>query len=155
MVTVSPHDTVARGFVVQAVSWATHRDQLRAVRRAVFIEEQNVPEELEWDEADEHAYHVMATARDGTSIGTGRLKPDCYIGRMAVVSDWRGCGVGSAMLDLLIDVAYKASCAEVKLHAQTHAISFYARFGFTASGEEFDEAGIAHRLMKLTLAPRC
>ena len=140
-------------FVVRPVNWLASRDMLHAVRRAVFIEEQRVPEELEWDDADERAYHVLALARDGTPIGTGRLKLDCSIGRMAVVKGWRRKGVGSAILDALLDLAEKEGCTVVRLHAQTHALAFYARRGFAAFGGEFEEAGIAHRMMELKLPP--
>ena len=139
-------------FVVRPVNWLATREKLRVVRHSVFVEEQKVPEELEWDDADERAYHVLATAPDGTPIGTGRLKLDCHIGRMAVVKHWRGRGVGASILSTLISLAEKEGCDTVRLHAQTHAIEFYAKFGFTAVGEEFEEAGIPHRLMELTFA---
>ena len=140
-------------FVVRPVNWLASRDLLHVVRRAVFVEEQNVPEDLEWDDADERAYHVLAIARDGTPIGTGRLKLDCTIGRMAVVKDWRRRGVGRAILDALLGLAEKEGCTVVRLHSQTHALQFYARRGFTAIGGEFEEAGIAHRVMELRLPP--
>jgi predicted GNAT family N-acyltransferase len=141
-------------FVVKPVNWSASRDMLHAVRRSVFIEEQHVPEELEWDDADTRAYHVLAIASDGTPIGTGRLKLDCSIGRMAVVKKWRGRGVGTAILDTLLSLAEKEGCATVRLHAQTHALQFYARRGFAAIGGEFEEAGIPHRVMELRLLPR-
>ena len=140
-----------RGFIVRPVPWNAAREQLHAVRRAVFIEEQHVPEELEWDEADERAHHVLALADDGTPIGTGRLKLDCHIGRMAVLKDWRKRNVGSAILELLLTLANNEGCPRVKLHAQTHAVGFYARYGFEVTGGEFEEAGIPHRLMELRL----
>ena len=138
-------------FTVRPVNWNASREALRTVRHTVFVKEQQVPEDLEWDDADEQAYHVLATAVDGKAIGTGRLKLDCHIGRMAVVKSWRGRGVGSAILTLLIDFARREGCGAVRLHAQTHALDFYARFGFIAVGEEFDEAGIPHRAMTLDL----
>ena len=72
---------------------------------------------------------------------------------MAVLKEWRGRGVGAAILQALMDLAQKEGCSEVGLHAQTHALDFYARYGFTAVGAEFDEAGIPHRLMRIKLAP--
>ena len=138
-------------FVVRPVNWIATRDRLRAVRRAVFIEEQRVPEELEWDDADERSYHVLATSEEGEPIGTGRLKLDGQIGRMAVARDWRRRGVGAAILRALLDLARKEGCTSVRLHAQTHAVAFYAKYGFTAVGGQFDEAGIPHRMMELTL----
>ena len=141
-------------FVVRPVNWLASRDKLNAVRRAVFVEEQKVPEELEWDDADERAYHVLATAEDGTPIGTGRLKLDGQIGRMAVIREWRGRGVGTAILQTLLALAEKEGCTTVRLHAQTQAVPFYARHGFIASGPEFEEAGIPHRVMELALTPQ-
>ena len=140
-------------FTVQPVAWHTHRDQLRAIRRTVFVEEQNVPEELEWDDIDPRCYHVLALAGDGTPVGTGRLLPDGHIGRMAVLKEWRGRGVGSAILKMLLDLAHKEGFETVRLHAQTHAVGFYARHGFAVIGEEFMEAGIPHRAMMLKLEP--
>ena len=138
-------------FTVRPVNWHASREALRGVRRTVFVKEQHVPEELEWDDADEHAYHVLATAVDGKPIGTGRLRLDCHIGRMAVLKSWRGRGVGGAILSMLIDFARREGCTEVHLHAQTHALDFYTRFGFVAVGERFDEAGIPHQAMTLDL----
>lgn len=140
-------------FAVRPVNWIATRDKLRALRRAVFIEEQHVPEELEWDDADERSYHVLATSEEGEPIGTGRLKLDGQIGRMAVARSWRRRGVGAAILQVLLDLARKEGCTSVRLHAQTHALEFYSKYGFVAVGEEFDEAGIAHRLMEIRLAP--
>ena len=94
-----------------------------------------------------------SVTRDGTPIGTGRLKPDCSIGRMAVVKEWRGRGVGAAILDTLLAYAEKEGCGLVRLHAQTHALQFYARRGFKAIGGEFEEAGIPHRVMELRFPP--
>ena len=140
-------------FTVRPVNWQASREALRTVRQTVFVKEQKVPEELEWDDADERCYHVLATAVDGKPIGTGRLQLDCHIGRMAVVKAWRGRGVGSAILTLLIDFARKEGCEAVHLNAQTHALGFYARFGFTPVGGLFDEAGIPHQAMTLALRP--
>lgn len=140
-------------FAVRPVNWIATREKLRALRRAVFIEEQRVPEELEWDDADDRSYHVLATSEEGEPIGTGRLKLDGQIGRMAVARSWRRRGVGAAILQALLDLARKEGCTTVRLHAQTHAIEFYAKYGFVAIGEEFDEAGIPHRMMELKLEP--
>jgi predicted GNAT family N-acyltransferase len=141
-------------FIVRPVNWLATRDKLAAVRRAVFILEQNVPEELEWDQADERAYHVLATTEEGTPIGTGRLKLDGQIGRMAVLRNWRRRGVGSAIMGALLSLAEKEGCPVVRLHAQTQAIAFYRKHGFREYGEEFEEAGIPHRKMELKLVPQ-
>lgn len=113
----------------------------------VFIVEQRVPESLEWDEFDAVSMHALAQDADGQAIGTGRLLPDGHIGRMAVVRDWRGRGVGSAVLEFLVDCAQKRGDGAVHLNAQTHAIGFYQRYGFVAHGDEFQDAGIPHRQM--------
>jgi predicted GNAT family N-acyltransferase len=144
---------VEPAFVVRPVNWNASRDRLRAVRHAVFVQEQRVPEALEWDDADEGSYHVLATSAAGEPIGTGRLKLDGQIGRMAVVREWRGRGVGTAILNALLALARKQGCRVVRLHAQTHAMPFYGRQGFVPVGGEFDEAGIAHRAMELRLLP--
>lgn len=140
-------------FVIRPVNWNAEGGKLRAIRHAVFVEEQRVPEELEWDDADERAYHVMAVSSDGLAIGTGRLKLHCQIGRMAVVKEWRGRGVGAAILRTLLALARKEGCDVVRLNAQVHALPFYEKHGFTALGAEFDEAGIPHRAMEIRLEP--
>ena len=140
-------------FTVRVAHWDRDLELLRAIRVAVFVVEQNVPEELEWDGIDPACVHVLAQDRTGTPIGCGRLLPDGHIGRMAVLSEWRGAGVGAAMLNRLIELARARGDREVLLNAQTHAVPFYARFGFVAEGPEFDEAGIAHRVMRCELQP--
>lgn len=140
-------------FIVRVANWRANREMLHAIRKAVFIEEQRVPEELEWDEIDETCHHVLAYAVDGTPIGTGRLLPDGHIGRMAVLKEWRRRGVGSAILVYLLDLARREGFDEVCLHAQTHALGFYARHGFEACGAQFIEAGIPHRLMTIRIGP--
>lgn len=134
-------------FTVREVDWHERRAELRAIRTAVFIEEQGVPAELEWDEIDASCRHVLAFSTDGAAIGTGRLLPDGHIGRMAVLRAWRGRGAGSAILNRLLDLARMAGFDIVRLHAQTHAVGFYVKHGFTVIGDEFMEAGIPHRAM--------
>ena len=138
--------------MIKSVTWSGALEDLRRVRYAVFVEEQRVPEELEWDELDEIAWHVLAVSGAGEPIGTGRLLPEGRIGRMAVARDWRNRGVGAAVLQALIERARTMGLEHVHLHAQTHALGFYARYGFVVEGDEFDEAGIPHRAMSLTLA---
>lgn len=137
----------AEGFTVRVVDWKADEAKLRAVRAAVFIVEQNIPEELEWDALDAVSIHALAEDREGVPIGCGRLLPDGHIGRVAVLSDWRGQGVGAALLAHLIDLARKRGDERVLLNAQTQAMPFYARFGFAPTGEEFIEAGIPHWTM--------
>lgn len=128
--------------------WAQCRDAASRVRYQVFVEEQRVPAELELDEWDERSRHALAHAPDGSVVGTGRLLPDGHIGRMAVLAEARGSGVGSALLRALIDEARRLGHAEVVLNAQTHAQPFYARHGFAAFGDVFDDAGIPHIAMR-------
>lgn len=139
-------------FHIEFARYADHLPDLRAVREPVFIVEQAVPAELEWDEQDPLSVHVIARDKDNNPIGTARLTPEHGIGRMAVLAPWRGRGVGSALLEALIEHARSKPCPFLELHAQTHAISFYERFGFTAFGPEYDEAGIPHRSMRLVFS---
>lgn len=145
---------MASALTVRLVDWHAQRTELRAIRSAVFIEEQGVPEELEWDEVDARCRHVLAFSPEDAPIGTGRLLPDGNIGRMAVLKAWRGRGVGSAILGVLLSLARKEGFDTVRLHAQTHAVGFYAKHGFAVTGDEFMEAGIPHRAMTLRLEPR-
>jgi predicted GNAT family N-acyltransferase len=141
-------------FSVKAVSWSDAARQLRAVRMSVFVHEQCIPEELEWDAADASCVHVLATTAYGQAIGTGRLLPDGHIGRMAVVKSWRGRGVGAAVLRALITAALERGHGAVELSAQTHAIGFYRRCGFEVTSDEYLEVEIPHRTMRLALTPR-
>lgn len=117
------------------------------VRDEVFVREQGVPRELERDEQDAASGHVLALDAVGEAIGCGRLLADGHIGRMAVRAEWRGKGVGSALLRRLLETARAAGRGHLVLSAQTHAADFYARFGFTPEGGEFLEAGIPHLRM--------
>jgi len=130
---------------------------LRAVREPVFVVEQQCPLDEEWDALDPVSRHVLAVDPQGQPIGTGRLTPERKIGRMAVLPGARGTGVGAAIVERLMEIARELGYEAVSLHAQTHAIPFYARFGFHSEGPEFDEAGIPHRMMRARLdgdAPR-
>ncbi|MDK9704825.1 MAG: GNAT family N-acetyltransferase [Sulfuritalea sp.] len=121
--------------------------QARQVRDAVFVDEQKVSRDIEWDEHDASSRHVVACDSDGGAIGTGRLLPEGHIGRMAVLADWRGKGVGRALLERLLEEARLQGREHLALHAQTQAGGFYRRFGFVEEGPEFMEAGIPHRTM--------
>ena len=125
-----------------------------AIRRRVFIEEQNVPEEIEMDAEDGHAFHALAIL-DGVAIGCGRMLEhgDCEvkIGRMAVLREFRGTGVGAHILRFLIDRARARGLRKAILHAQLTAEGFYLKEGFKVVGDVFDEAGIAHRKMERDL----
>lgn len=142
-------------FHVEICSWtnATDREALRAVRETVFVLEQHVPPDLELDDEDPISLHVLARTLDGTTVGTGRITPDGRIGRMAVLHDWRGRGVGAALLISLLDQARARRLTAVSLHAQLDAVPFYSRHGFAPEGAEFEEAGIRHIVMRLALGP--
>lgn len=143
--------STSAGFKVRRVSWNESADALRSIRTRVFVEEQNVPAELEWDGRDEQCTHVIAETTQAIAIGTGRMQPDGHIGRMAVVKVWRGRGVGTAMLAELMAAGRDMGCTSAILNAQIHALNFYARFGFEIISDEFMDAGIPHRTMRATL----
>ena len=140
-------------FRIEPADYATDLADLRAVRETVFILEQKVPEEEEWDALDPKSHHVLARDERGRPIGTGRLTPEHKIGRMAVLPEWRGKGVGDALLVALLDKARSLGWTEVKLNAQCSAEAFYARHGFTPYGERFMEAGIEHQAMRRDIEP--
>jgi predicted GNAT family N-acyltransferase len=141
----TPVDIVEFG--VDAGAWQELGEEARQVRDAVFVAEQKVPRDIEWDEHDAVSRHVIARDSDGGAIGTGRLLVDGHIGRMAVLADWRGKGLGRALLERLLEEARQQGHTHLALHAQTQASGFYRRFGFVEEGPEFMEAGIPHRTM--------
>jgi predicted GNAT family N-acyltransferase len=122
-----------------------------SIRTAVFMREQQVPEEFEWDGLDGTAIHLLANDTFGRAVGTARMLPDGHIGRVAVVKHWRGKGVGTELIRAMVREARRRGLHQVHLDAQVGAIAFYERLGFTAEGPEFMDAGIAHRHMHLAL----
>lgn len=134
--------------------WATSGPDAQLVRTAVFIIEQNIPVELEWDDMDAVSLHAVAYAAGGQAIGTGRLLPDGHIGRMAVMKAARGNGIGGAMLVALMREANQRAHHSVLLHAQTYVEAFYEKYGFVREGDEFMEAGIAHVQMRHVFTER-
>lgn len=140
-----------RNFDVREASWQTDRNALSNIRKLVFIVEQDVPQEEEWDGRDEESWHWIATDQDGRAIGTARLLPEGQIGRMAVLKEWRGTGVGAALLEMAVEKARHLGFEKVFLHAQTHALKFYEKSGFVADGDEFEDAGIPHFNMTRSL----
>ena len=131
--------------------WDSVRDHAQELRVEVFVVEQGVPIELEWDEADDVSTHAVAYDEAGQVIATGRLLPDGHIGRMAVRKSARGKGIGSEVLAALLKEAKREQFNELVLHAQTHALAFYTNHGFQIEGDEFLEAGIPHYRMRLKL----
>jgi predicted GNAT family N-acyltransferase len=130
-------------------SWEALGDIASEIRRVVFIEEQQVPLEEEWDGRDEACRHFLALSQ-GKPLGTARLLPDGHIGRVAVLQEARGLGIGKALMQAAIASAQRQGHSHVELAAQTHALVFYQRLGFTAFGQEFLDAGILHRNMRLS-----
>lgn len=150
---MSPADPIPDDYHVEPASWSVDEEELRAVRERVFLVEQAIPPEDEWDEQDAPSRHVLARDAQGRAIGTGRLTPSAMIGRIAVLPEWRDRGVGKAIVRVLLEQARLLHLPEVGLHAQAHAIPFYEGIGFHVEGEEFHECGIPHRTMRLELEP--
>lgn len=138
------------GLRIRSGDWPRLGEACMRIRRQVFVLEQGVPESIEVDGRDDAAVHVLASL-DEVPVGTGRLLPDGQIGRLAVVAEWRGAGIGGAMLALLIEEARELGVPSVTLNSQLHACGFYKTFGFQASGDLFVVAGLDHRKMRLKL----
>ena len=130
--------------------YESHVKNICAIRYEVFVDEQNVPEELEIDGLDGEAKHVLVFV-DGLPIGTGRILSDGHIGRVAVLKNYRGLGIGKSIMKELIKWAQDISLEKVWLSSQWHAHSFYLDFGFVCVGEVYKEAGIDHIKMFRTL----
>jgi predicted GNAT family N-acyltransferase len=133
---------------IELCTWEKAREEASRIRFAVFVEEQRVPPEIEMDEFDAVSVHALARSGDGKVVATGRLLPDGHVGRMAVTAPWRGKGVGGKMLEALVEAARKRGDGVVILSAQTHAVAFYRRYGFTEEGAVYEEAGIPHQTMR-------
>ncbi|MFJ2716227.1 GNAT family N-acetyltransferase [Streptomyces sp. NPDC087437] len=140
------------------------REACFAVRKEVFVVEQGVPQDIEYDAYDALAVHVLAVREDGVPLGTGRLLYGAEaaaktggdpavgsLGRLAVTGDTRGLGVGAALVRAIEDAARARGLSAVDLHAQSHALGFYERLGYEAYGPEFPDAGIPHRAMRRAL----
>jgi predicted GNAT family N-acyltransferase len=142
-----------QNFHVEVADWSREdqRTALLDLRHTVFVQEQGVPEARERDGLDTDCWHVLARDDAGLPIGCGRLTPEHKIGRMAVLQEWRGGGVGRALLRELIGRARSQGWTEVALDAQVSAIGFYERDGFSVYGDVFDDAGLPHRKMRLML----
>jgi YbgC/YbaW family acyl-CoA thioester hydrolase len=140
---------------VKTGDWDTLGADAQTIRTAVFVEEQRIPKELEWDAADAGALHAVAYNRLGQAVATGRLLAYgpgvAKIGRMAVIRVLRGGHLGQQVLQALLDAAAERGEHEAVLHAQRSAEGFYRRLGFAQRGEPFEEAGIAHLEMFMRL----
>ncbi|MFE4514882.1 GNAT family N-acetyltransferase [Kitasatospora sp. NPDC056783] len=137
---------------------------VRAVRYEVFVVEQNVPRELEYDEYDATSVHLLAAGADGAGLGTGRLifgeqarkltggiEGRVLLGRLAVVAAARGTGLGADLVRAIEAAAAERGGVEVELHAQVQALGFYERLGYVAEGPVYEDAGIPHRTMTRAL----
>ncbi|MEU0413309.1 GNAT family N-acetyltransferase [Streptomyces griseorubiginosus] len=153
-----------RAYEVRVAEDPADREACFTVRKEVFVGEQGVPEDIEYDAYDAVALHVLAVREDGVPLGTGRLlfgaaaagktggdESVGSLGRLAVTQAARGLGVGAALVRAIEDAARARGLAAVGLHAQTHALGFYERLGYVAYGPEFPDAGIAHRAMRRVL----
>lgn len=133
---------------VRTGSWSELGQDAAAIRTRVFVQEQRIPADMEWDEADAGALHAVAYNRLGRPVATGRLlQPSpgvARIGRMAVHEVLRGSGMGRQVLICLLEAAAQRGDKHAVLHAQRTAEDFYRRLGFRPQGEPFEEAGIPH-----------
>ncbi|WP_205340213.1 GNAT family N-acetyltransferase [Denitrificimonas caeni] len=128
---------------IRRADWHKDNTDLRRIRESVFIQEQGVTPEQEWDSDDVTATHFLAYEGD-FAIGTARLLADGCIGRVSVLKDWRGLHVGEQLLMAAVKEAESKGLKQQTLTAQVHAAGFYERLGFTAISDEFLEAGIPH-----------
>jgi YbgC/YbaW family acyl-CoA thioester hydrolase len=140
---------------VRVGRWSELGEPARKIRSQVFVEEQHIPAEMEWDGADDGCVHALACNRFGLPVATGRMLEHvpgvAKIGRMAVLAPMRGGHIGRAVLDALLQHARERGDREALLHAQLGAAPFYSRAGFIARGPVFEDAGIPHVEMVRTL----
>ena len=142
-----------RQFDVAEANWKFQQEAISGLRRQVFILEQGVPAEEEWDGRDEEGWHWLATSPDLEPVGTARLLADGQIGRMAVLAEFRRQGIGAALLEQIFGKAKRLGMRSLFLHAQSYVTEFYLGAGFVPIGEQFEEAGISHIKMEITLQP--
>ncbi|MFF4300641.1 GNAT family N-acetyltransferase [Streptomyces sp. NPDC001601] len=153
-----------RAYTVRVAEDPADLEACFAVRKQVFVVEQCVPEDLEYDAYDPVAVHVLAVREDGVPLGTGRLLHGAVaaaktggdpslgsLGRLAVSAEARGLGIGIALVRAIEEAARARGLTAVDLHAQTHALGFYERLGYEPYGTEYEEAGIPHRGMRRVL----
>lgn len=138
-------------FTVSLVRWCDGEPLLKSIRETVFIREQGVPAELEWDELDESCRHALALSHGGDAIGCGRMLDNGHIGRIAVLPQWRKQKVGTAIMEALLSYARAHDYKQVDVDAQTYAVPFYHGFDFVEQGKPFIDAGLPHIKMFLKL----
>ncbi|OUW17293.1 MAG: GNAT family N-acetyltransferase [Opitutales bacterium TMED158] len=135
---------------IETTDYESNKEPILSIRFQVFVDEQNVPAELEVDGRDPDCLHGLAWD-DDKAVGTGRLLPDGHIGRVAVLQSYRKRGIGATLMKALIEAARERGFPEVVLSSQTRAMPFYDRLGFLRQGEPYMEAGIEHIDMRLVL----
>ncbi|MFQ5950091.1 MAG: GNAT family N-acetyltransferase [Nitrospiria bacterium] len=138
---------IVKSLEIRRVAYSHFEDVIHAIRHEVFIKEQHVPKKLEFDKNDRIATHILGFI-EKRPVATGRIAPDGKIGRMAVLKEFRNQGIGGKILESLIEIGKEKGMKEFYLSAQSHAIPFYERYGFTVEGQTYKEAGIDHKLMK-------
>lgn len=135
---------------ITQVSWRKAENYLREVRQVVFVEEQAVAPDFEWDELDASAIHLLALF-DNQPVACLRIIDYHKIGRMAVLKEWRGLGLGNALLLEAIKICKAHGSKSMHLSAQTHAIKFYRKAGFKVTSVEYCDVHIPHVDMQLDL----
>lgn len=138
-------------FYIKEVSWASHEPALRKIREQVFIVEQSVPLEVEWDANDSQARHLLAFDDHHHAIACTRILDTGRIGRMGVLSAWRGLGVGRALLNRAVGILKSEHHHQISLSAQTHAIAFYEKAGFKVVSDAYIDVNIWHVDMQLVI----
>lgn len=132
---------------IKVVDFNSSFSDIEKIRTSVFIKEQHVPIELEWDEFDNESTHILAYY-DNKPVGTARLLKDGHIGRMAVLKAYRNRKIGENMLKYVLDIAKNNAIKNVELSAQEHAVEFYKKQGFAVTSDVYLDAGIPHYTMK-------
>jgi len=133
--------------IIRASTWSDHEQEIRSVRNSVFVVEQSVPEDLDFDGLDPTCCHALAFSGDEV-VATGRMESDGHIGRIAVLKAHRGCGIGSALVQFFLSMAKRKKMGLVYLNAQVTAVGFYEKLGFHRTGDVFMDADIEHVRME-------
>lgn len=136
---------------ITQVTWRQAESHLREVRTKVFIDEQHVPIDLEWDDLDETAQHLLAVDEANNPIACARLLHNGSVGRMAVLRAWRGCGLGSELLNMAIRTHAQQGVQAITLSAQIHAVAFYEKAGFMVISQPYLDANILHVDMRFSV----
>ena len=137
---------------VLVVNWQSHQPELKAIREQVFVIEQHVPLDLEWDGLDEAATHLLAINTAKQAVACARILSGGTIGRMAVIKQWRRLGIGRAVLNRAIIFCKIQGLYSVNISAQKHALGFYAKAGFVVTSAEYMDAGLAHFDMRYDIS---